>query len=110
MLAADVTPEPARNQAVNTALLAQYLALINFPPKALTDADFRKMNELVLQLAMELPDDVLTVLFKENRTWTYQDAWDAVDVARKHTRPGDPRSPDNMAKHGHQNVVKPARH
>lgn len=68
---------------MNTALLAEYLALFHFQSEKPTAADFRYMNQLALQLSMELPDDVLAVLFRRERTGTYQDAWDVVDAARR---------------------------
>jgi hypothetical protein len=84
---------------MNTALLAEYLALVHFQPARPTDADFRKMNQLALQLSMELPDDVLALLFRKDQTGTYQDAWDVVDAMRRHTRPDDPRDREHSALH-----------
>jgi hypothetical protein len=84
---------------LNTALIAEYLALLNFQPASPTEAEYRYMNQLALQLSMETPDDVLAVLFRKDRTGTYQDAWDVVDAVRRHTCPGDPRDREHSTIH-----------
>lgn len=84
---------------INTILVAQYLAASHFQSQHPTEAEFRRLNEMVLQLSMELPDDVLALLFRKDATGTYQDAWDVVDAVRRHTRPDDPRAPEHAAIH-----------
>jgi hypothetical protein len=82
---------------MNTALLAEYLAAIHFQPAHPTEADYRRMNQMALQLSMELPDDVLAVLFRPNDR-NYQHAWDVVDAVRRHTDMGR-RNPEHAVLH-----------
>jgi hypothetical protein len=84
---------------MNTALIAEYLVAVHFAPKTLTEDDYRRINRMALQLAMELPAEVWSAIVVSFQTGTWQGAWDAVDAARRHLRPGDPRNPNQIVIH-----------
>lgn len=92
--------------AINTALVAEYLALTHLTPKHPTDADFRRMNQLALQLAMELPDSVWGVIIRGLQSGIWQGAWDAVDAVRALEHPDDPRNREHAVRHGPQAAME----
>jgi len=67
---------------MNTAIIAEYLAFAHFIPPDAGPEYYRRLNRIALQLAMELPDEVLAVMWRKNASGTYQDAWDVVDAVR----------------------------
>lgn len=98
-LGAHETEHAEEGAPMNTALLSEYLATLHSQSQPTTEADFRRLNQMALQLAMELPSDVLAVLFSDDQTGTYLDALDVVDAVRRHTRPDDPRDHEHPVMH-----------
>lgn len=67
---------------INTALIAEYLALITTLEFESPAADYRRANQLAYQLAMELPIDMWRAIYAAAVGTNGKPIWEAISVAR----------------------------
>jgi len=68
---------------MNTALLAEYLALASTLRADSPGPDFRRANQLAYQLAMELDADLWRIVLRGIASGTVNDIWQAIFAARE---------------------------